>query len=291
MLINEVCKQCKLTKKAIEYYEGQGLISPAIQQNGYRNFSGADVERLRKIAVLRCLGLSVSDIETVLASYGNEALRRVSQSRHLQIADLQAKQKLMEKLAQDNDWENVSVELETLEKKQSILQRLLVSFPGFYGKYFSFHFSRFLNEPITTQEQQEAFETIITFLDGVKLVIPKDLQEYLDEAVKNIDNEVMLNVSEAFLTAAQNAEQYMSDNKEMLEQLSAFKKSEEYKQSSAYKLQEHFKQFNSESGYNDIFIPAMQRLSKTYREHYEALQKANKIFLQKCDESDESRLS
>lgn len=28
MLINEVCKECNLTKKAVEYYAEQGLIQP-----------------------------------------------------------------------------------------------------------------------------------------------------------------------------------------------------------------------------------------------------------------------
>ena len=36
MLINEVCKECNLTKKAVEYYTEQGLIQPRIKENGYR---------------------------------------------------------------------------------------------------------------------------------------------------------------------------------------------------------------------------------------------------------------
>ena len=67
MLINEVCKRCGLTKKAIEYYEEQGLTRPQIMENGYRVFSEDDVIQLNKIAVLRGLGISVSDIKTVLA--------------------------------------------------------------------------------------------------------------------------------------------------------------------------------------------------------------------------------
>lgn len=38
MLINEVAKLCNLTKKAVEYYTEQGLISPNILENGYRDF-------------------------------------------------------------------------------------------------------------------------------------------------------------------------------------------------------------------------------------------------------------
>ncbi|MBV0897412.1 MerR family transcriptional regulator [Faecalibacterium prausnitzii] len=48
MLINEVCKRCGLTKKAIEYYEEQGLTRPQIMENGYRVFSEDDVIQLNK---------------------------------------------------------------------------------------------------------------------------------------------------------------------------------------------------------------------------------------------------
>lgn len=59
MLMNEICTKCRLTKKAVEYYVGQKLIWPKILENGYRDFSGEDVERLKKIATLRRLGLPV----------------------------------------------------------------------------------------------------------------------------------------------------------------------------------------------------------------------------------------
>ena len=56
MLINEVCKECNLTKKAVEYYTEQGLIQPRITENGYRQFSETDALKLKRIAVLRGLG-------------------------------------------------------------------------------------------------------------------------------------------------------------------------------------------------------------------------------------------
>lgn len=55
----------------------------------------------------------------------------------------------------------------------------------------------------------------------------------------------------------------------------AYKQSNEYKASDTYRLEESFRQFGKVSGYNDIFIPAMCRLSKSYREYHEALGKAN----------------
>ena len=66
MLINEVCKECNLTKKAVEYYTEQGLIQPRITENGYRQFSETDALKLKRIAVLRGLGFSVPEIRTIL---------------------------------------------------------------------------------------------------------------------------------------------------------------------------------------------------------------------------------
>ena len=49
MLIKDVCKECKLTKKAVEYYEQEGLISPRVEDNGYRNYSDEDISLLKEI--------------------------------------------------------------------------------------------------------------------------------------------------------------------------------------------------------------------------------------------------
>jgi hypothetical protein len=66
----------------------------------------------------------------------------------------------------------------------------------------------------------------------------------------------------------------------MLKQYQAVLDSEEYRQSPAYRLKECLQQFQSESGYQDVFIPAMLRLSPAYREYYNSLQKANDVFRQ-----------
>ncbi len=178
VLIHEVCKECRLTKKAVLYYAEQGLVSPSVLENGYRCFSESDALRLKKIAVLRGLGLSVPDIQRTLNGQDGGVLSKVSHEKDLKISELREKQALLERLAQDGDWEDVRVRLASIEKKQSILRRLLDLFPGYYGKYISVHFASYLNEPVTTAEQQEAFEAIISYLDEVTLVIPDDLKDF-----------------------------------------------------------------------------------------------------------------
>ena len=49
MLINEIAKKCKITKKAVQYYTQQGLIVPAVMENGYHNFSEQDAEILKQV--------------------------------------------------------------------------------------------------------------------------------------------------------------------------------------------------------------------------------------------------
>ena len=230
MLINEVCRECNLTKKAIEYYGEQGLISPVIMDNGYRQFSDADVSKLKRIAVLRGLGFSVSDIRTVLEKEGLPAIYDVLNKKELEIADLQTKRALIKQLADGGDWDHIRTQ-------------------------------------------------IISFLDGIIVTVSGDLQEYLDEAIRNTDIAIIQNASAALSAAMENPEQYIHDNKDMLEQYRAVMESEEYKATPAYRLQECLKQFQNESGYNEVFIPAMQRLSPSYREYYKALQIANETFI------------
>ncbi len=281
MLINEVCQKCRLTKKAIEYYVEQQLVQPEILENGYRNFSIGNVERLKKIAILRRLGLSVQSIKEVLDEGGQAVLYKVSESKRIEIEAEKAKQTLVQQLAEKQDWEYTNSQLEILEKSQTILQRLLNVFPGYYGKYISLHFARYLNEPIVSDEQQEAFKTVIDFLDNVNFELPSDLQQYLDEIAKDFDETFVENIFANMNDAISDTEKYMAENKELLERYMQLKQSDEFKASPAYKLQELLRKLNSENGYDTIFIPAMKKLSLSYRKYHDGLEKANAVFLNK----------
>lgn len=153
MYINEVCNRCSLTKKAVEYYIEQGLISPTIQENGYRSFSEEDVERLKRISILRNLGLSIAAIRNVLSDDGVVVMQEIAGRKKLEITALQEKQGLLQELANNHDWEQVHNKLRQLEQKQSILERFMNVFPGYYGRYVCTHFAPYLNEPIVVDEK------------------------------------------------------------------------------------------------------------------------------------------
>ena len=67
MKINEVEAAVGVTKKNIRFYEEEGLLSPRREPgNGYRIYSQADVERLRRIKLLRKLDVPLADIRAML---------------------------------------------------------------------------------------------------------------------------------------------------------------------------------------------------------------------------------
>lgn len=280
MFINEVCKKCSLTKKAIEYYVEQGLVSPQIQENGYRVFSEEDVEKLKKVSILRNLGLPMSDIQMVLSHQATNILKEISDKKFLEISALKEKHKLIQELASNNNWEQIHERLKQLEKKQSVLERLINVFPGFYGRYICLHFSIYLNEPITTTEQENAFCEIIDFLDNINLTVCAELQEYLNDVTINFDENFMENISSSVNNAIEDTERYICDNREVIESYMKYKQSDEYKTSAVYQLEQSLRQLSNTSGYNDVFIPAMCRLSKSYKEYHNALMKANDKFLE-----------
>jgi len=66
MRINEVEHELGITRANVRFYEREGLVDPERDANGYRNYSEADVERLRQVLVLRKLGMPVADIKGLL---------------------------------------------------------------------------------------------------------------------------------------------------------------------------------------------------------------------------------
>lgn len=67
MTIKEVEEKTGLQRSNIRFYEKEKLIVPERREgNGYREYTGKDVEDIKKIAYLRTLGISVSDIRKTI---------------------------------------------------------------------------------------------------------------------------------------------------------------------------------------------------------------------------------
>ncbi|MGM9531722.1 MerR family transcriptional regulator, partial [Intestinibacter sp.] len=185
MFMKDVCLETQATKKAIEYYIEQGLITPTVLKNGYRDFSCEDCEKLKKISMFRKLGLSVEEIKMAINS--NEELSKIAVKRELNLRAENDKKNLIDKISTGANTEEVLKELKDIEKNKTITQKLLEAFPGYYGRFIALHFSMFLNEPISTIEQQEAYDQIVKFLDEApSLDMPDGLKDFLIENTKHI---------------------------------------------------------------------------------------------------------
>lgn len=280
MLINETSKITGLTKKAIEYYTEQKLIFPTVLDNGYRDFTENDVECLKKISVLRKLDISIEEIKVVLADETCSTLQKLSVQKELNMQREQMKKSILEKLSCGKNYYEISTELKAIEQSTPITEKLLDAFPGYYGRFICLHFARFLNDSIVTNKQKLAYQKIINFLDDVpSLNFPQELQDYLIEGTKHISTEQITSMIENTKKSIEDPEEFLLNNKEMLKQYLEFKQSDEYKNSPVYKIQALLKEFNSTSGYYDVFIPALKELSTSYAEYYKQLEVANEKLL------------
>ena len=276
MLIKDVCLKAKVTKKAVEYYIEQRLISPKILENGYRDFSDEDCTKLEKISMLRKLGLSVEEIKKVIYDDNTEELHKIAIGRELNLRVENAKKNLIDKIIIVKNIDEILKELQDIEKNKTIIERLLDAFPGYYGRFIVLHFFNFFNEPIYTSEQQEAYDEIVKFLDGVSnLEMPKDIKDFMIENTKQISIQKIGQIDENTKKSIENIDEFFKDNKEALEFYIKYRQSEEYKNSPAYMLQKILIEFNKTNGYYDVFIPAMKKLIPSYAEYCRQLEIAN----------------
>lgn len=65
MTIKEVEQLLEISRATVRFYEKEGLVNPSREENGYRDYSDEDVEKLRKIVILRKIGMSVEDINDI----------------------------------------------------------------------------------------------------------------------------------------------------------------------------------------------------------------------------------
>lgn len=281
MLLHEIIKETGLTRKAIAYYIQQGIIHPEQSENGYRIFTNDDMAVLKQVATLRRLSLDLSEIKKVLADNSGEALRKIVLKRELKDKSAQIKTALLLRLAKGEDYAAVSSELEAAAASETILERLLFAFPGYYGRMLALHFSPYLYEPVKTDTQRKAAETIIDFLDKMPPIeIPDDVKGLLDTIQQDYSNEAIRRVLAAQQDNIADFKKFLAENKDVISEYLKFKESEEYKESPISKLANILKTFQQSSGYYDVLIPAMKRLSGAYSNYSRQLESASEKLLE-----------
>lgn len=102
MKIKAVEELLGLSRANIRFYEEKGLLSPDRSENRYREYGEADIERLKKIIILRKMGVSLEDIGALFEGKAvlTEVLQKQSDELKAEIERLSGALALCDRLAE-----------------------------------------------------------------------------------------------------------------------------------------------------------------------------------------------
>ncbi|GGF92718.1 MerR family transcriptional regulator [Paenibacillus albidus] len=283
LLIHELSKCCKTTKKAISYYEQQGLLDVKYNQSGYRVYNDNDVKKLKEITILRRLCITVAEIKDIMASEDkHQALQKVQVNKEFQLRQMKAQVAgLAVLLASHEAIEQSFDEIEQLlDDNMLIKDKLLQSFPGNYGRYLYIHFGKFLEDKIESPEQIAAFNRIMEFLDNLPaLEFPEELEKYVSAVYDSLQEADVREMDEHMEAMLSDFDRYLEAQQTMLADYLEYRSSEAFRTSPAYRMQQMIMEFQKNSGYYDIFIPNLKIVSCAYSQYEEKLRTANEKLL------------
>lgn len=273
MTINEIAKELNITKRAIKYYEEQGLLKVAKDSNGYRNYSKQDVEILRNVSVYRKFGISISDIKKLLEKEDKNILLGILADKEKELREKTTEYEKLKIFVMTGKTQHLS---ETIPY-ESIGKAIVDAVPGFYGYYFLHHFLPFLQGRMETAEQKEAYEVICEFWDNTEIKIPIFMRIF-----SWISYRFRPEVSAESMSAKMNWQMklYLEADEEQYEKLKkqvldGYRIKRMMRFHPIYISQRKFMKELQDKGYNDIFIPNMKKLSQDYKTYHEAMTAMN----------------
>lgn len=278
MLRNEVQDKTNLSRKAIEYYEERGLIHPIKLENGYRDYSDGDVEVLKKISLLRNLGLSISEIALYLDSK-EEVLASILRRKEHELDICEKRKNVLNLIVKGESMDLINEELAIIDAQETIYDKLIRIFPGYFGQLIFSSYKIFLNESLD-KDEEAAFNEYIKFLDSLpNFELSKEEKDYIEAISSSFDMKALDDVNKGKLLAVENAETWLEDNKYYIEVYKEYKNTDEYKNSLIKLIQDKLKKFMQENNYYEKAIPLIRKFSKSYNAYYEKLLKANEEYL------------
>lgn len=282
MLRNEVQDKTNLSRKAIEYYEEKGLVHPKKLENGYRDYSDGDVEVLKKISLLRNLGLSISEIALYLDSK-EEVLASILRRKEHELDICEKRKNVLNLIVKCESMDLINEELAIIEVQETIYDKLIRIFPGYFGQLIFSSYKIFLNESLN-KDEEAAFNEYIKFLDSLpNFDLSKQEKDYIETISSSFDMKTLDDVNKGKLLAVENAETWLEDNKDYIEVYKEYKNTDEYKNGLIKSIQDKLKKFMQENNYYEKAIPLIRKFSKSYNAYYEKLLKANEEYLKfKC---------
>lgn len=282
MLRNEVQEKTNLSRKAIEYYEEKGLVHPKKLENGYRDYSDGDVEVLKKISLLRNLGLSISEIALYLDSK-EEVLASILRRKEHELDICEKRKNVLNLIVKGESIDLINEELAVIDAQETIYDKLIRIFPGYFGQLIFSSYKIFLNESLN-KDEEAAFNEYIKFLDSLpNFELSKEEKDYIEAISSSFDMKTLDDVNKGKLIAIENSKIWLEENKDYIKAYKEYKNTDEYKNSLIKLIEDKLKKFMQENNYYEKAIPLIRKFSKSYNAYYEKLLKANEEYLKfKC---------
>lgn len=278
MLRNEVQDKTNLSRKAIEYYEEKGLIHPKKLENGYRDYSDEDIEVLKKISLLRNLGLNISEIALYLDSK-EEALASILRRKEHELDICEKRKNVLKLIVKGESVDLINDELAIIEAQETIYDKLIRIFPGYFGQLIFSSYKIFLNESLN-KDEEAAFNEYIKFLDSLpNFELSKEEKDYIEAISSSFDMKTLDDVNKGKLIAIENSKTWLEENEDYIKAYKEYKNTDEYKNGLMKSIQDKLKKFMQENNYYEKAIPLIRKFSKSYDAYYEKLLKANEEYL------------
>lgn len=278
MLRNEVQDKTNLSRKAIEYYEEKGLIHPIKLENGYRDYSDEDVEVLKKISLLRNLGLSISEIALYIDSK-EEALASILRRKEHELDICEKRKNVLKLIVKGESVDLINEELAIIETQETIYDKLIRIFPGYFGQLIFSSYKIFLNESLN-KDEEAAFNEYIKFLDSLpNFELSKEEKDYIEAISSSFDMKTLDDLNKEKLIAIENSKTWLEENEDYIKAYKEYKNTDEYKNGLMKSIQDKLKKFMQENNYYEKAIPLIRKFSKSYDAYYEKLLKANEEYL------------
>lgn len=105
MHISEVMKILDISKKSIEIYEKNGLISPEKDESGYRIYGEKELNILKKVQMLRKMDFSISEIKLFITEQDDQLFYRKKEQLEREAFQIATKLQYLDyvRLAMEND--------------------------------------------------------------------------------------------------------------------------------------------------------------------------------------------
>ena len=192
MRINEVVKITGVSARTLQYYDEIGLLIPQKLDNGYRDYSEENLEKLQKILFYRFLKFKLNDIRELLeGDFDN--LKILEQQRELILREKEKFEVILhniEKTIRNYKGEQtMTIEEKFNGFKKEDLNKYENQAVEKYGKDTIEESKKRQSgrEEIVTEEFNEVFRSMAKFKDGNVDVAEKEVQSKVEDLYNNMN--------------------------------------------------------------------------------------------------------